>query len=475
MSTFSGLNTAYTGLVAARQGLDVVGQNIANSNTVGYTRQRVTTSAIGALGSVGPLAPSTPQVGAGVAVDSIARLGNVYLDARVRSSAGLAGYSAVRANVLADIEASLREPGENGLSAQLQEFWASWQGLSNSTGKPAAAGIVLEQAGVLVSQIARGYGEMEAQWSHARNELSGMAEELNSAAAQVAKLNVTIRSTLAAGGSVNELLDQRNALTTTMSALTGATVAERPDGTIDVLLAGNAIVSGDVVRPVTVVGSYGLDGAAGDPVRLQWAHRPGSTVALSGGEMAGAVSVLAPSDATKTGGLIAEAAQAYNELANALASQVNAVHSTGVTATGVPGGDFFALSATGPAARGLSVVPTDASGIAAAAPNAGGLDGSIADAISQIGNAVTSPGTVWAGFVTRTGVVARTELQQAALAELAAASASNAQLANASVDLDEENVSLVMFQSAYQGAARVMTAVDEMLDTLINRTGIVGR
>ncbi|MET0844139.1 MAG: flagellar hook-associated protein FlgK [Mycetocola sp.] len=474
MSTFSGLNTAYTGLVAARQGLNVVGQNIANSNTVGYTRQRITTSAIGALGSVGPLA-STAQVGGGVTVESIARLGNVHLDARVRSSAGLAGYSAVRGNAMADIEVSLREPGENGLSAQLQEFWASWQGLSNNPGSAAAAGIVLEQAGVLVSQIARGYEEMQTQWGNVRSELGGMTEELNSAATQVAKLNVTIRSTLAAGGTVSELLDQRNALTTTMSALTGATVSGRPDGMIDVLLDGNAIVSGDTVRPVAVAGSFLLDGATGSPVRLEWVHRPGNPVALTGGEIAGAISVLAPIDATKTGGSIAEAAQSYNELAVAVASHVNAVHSTGTTAAGTTSLDFFVISPTGPAARGLSVIPTDASGIAAAAPGSGGLDGSNADAISQIGTAATSPDTIWAGFVSRTGVVARTELQQASLAELAAASASNAQLANASVDLDEENVSLLMFQSAYQGAARVMTAVDEMLDTLINRTGIVGR
>ncbi|MET0715456.1 MAG: flagellar hook-associated protein FlgK [Mycetocola sp.] len=474
MSTFSGLNTAYTGLVAARQGLSVVGQNIANSNTVGYTRQRVTTSAIGAPGSVGPLA-STAQVGGGVTVESIARLGNVHLDARVRSSAGLAGYSAVRGNAMAEIELSLREPGENGLSAQLQEFWASWQGLSNSAGSAAAAGIVLEQAGVLVSQIARGYEEMESQWAHVRAELGGMTEELNSAATQVAKLNVTIRSTLAAGGSVSELLDQRDALTTTMSALTGATVSGRPDGMVDVLLAGNAIVSGDTVRPVAVAGSYLLNGATASPVGLEWVHRPGSPVALTGGEIAGAISVLAPTDATKTGGSIAEAAESYNELAIAVASQVNAVHSSGSTATGVTGLDFFVISPTGPAARGLSVIPTDATGIAAAAPGYGGLDGSNADAISQIGTAATSPDSIWAGFVSRTGVVARTELQQASLAELAAASASNAQLSSASVDLDEENVSLLMFQTAYQGAARVMTAVDEMLDTLINRTGIVGR
>ena len=43
------------------------------------------------------------------------------------------------------------------------------------------------------------------------------------------------------------------------------------------------------------------------------------------------------------------------------------------------------------------------------------------------------------------------------------------------VDLDEENVNLLSYQHAYQGAARVLTAVDEMLDTLINRVGRVGR
>ena len=58
---------------------------------------------------------------------------------------------------------------------------------------------------------------------------------------------------------------------------------------------------------------------------------------------------------------------------------------------------------------------------------------------------------------------------------VAPTAAVGAQLSNSSVDLDEENVNLLMFQHAYQGAARVMTAVDEMLDTLINRTGLVGR
>jgi flagellar hook-associated protein 1 FlgK len=50
----------------------------------------------------------------------------------------------------------------------------------------------------------------------------------------------------------------------------------------------------------------------------------------------------------------------------------------------------------------------------------------------------------------------------------------HAQTANASVSLDEETVGLVAAQHAYQAAARVLTALDQALDTLINRTGMVG-
>jgi flagellar hook-associated protein 1 FlgK len=77
--------------------------------------------------------------------------------------------------------------------------------------------------------------------------------------------------------------------------------------------------------------------------------------------------------------------------------------------------------------------------------------------------------------VTSLGATTRSALQHASLADQASTSAVKRQLSNSSVDLDEENVNLLMFQHAYQGAARVMTAVDEMLDTLINHTGLVGR
>jgi flagellar hook-associated protein 1 len=476
MSTFGGLNTAYTGLVAARQGLNVVGQNIANVNTDGYTRQRISASATGSLAHTGMLTAAI-QVGQGVSVNGIARLGDVHLDARARATAAIAAYTDVRADAMSTLEVSLQEPGANGLSAQLNEFWAAWQDVANNPGEAASAGLLLAQAGVLTAQIAHGYQQVDDQWSQMRGDVDGMVAQVNDAADQVAALNGLIRSTLASGGSANELIDQRSALTTTIATLAGGTVRESPDGTVDVLIAGNAIVTGTTAGALKVLGSSqmaaatGVGGTTSDPARVVWASGSESAATLDGGQIAGALSVLASPAA---GGVLATAAESYNTLATRLATDVNALHFTGTTVNGATKLDFFTLDSALPAALGLTVVPTNANGIASG-NGSDTYDGSIADAISQLSIGATSPDSIWATFVTQTGAATKTELQRATLADLASSSAAGMRLANSSVDLDEENVNLLSFQHAYQGAARVMTAIDEMLDTLINRTGIVGR
>lgn len=472
MSTFGGLNTAYRGLVAARAGLDVVGQNIANVNTAGYTRQRAVTSSLGPVQSAGMLASSI-RPGQGVLIEGIERVGDVMLDARVRSSLAISGYWSARASAMSDVEATLREPGENGLSAQLQEFWSAWQEISNRPDDPASTGMLLEQSGVLVTQIARGYQEIDSLWSHSRAESLNMVGEVNLAAAQIAELNGRIRSALADGSGVNEMLDERATLAATVAELAGGVVRDLGDGTVEVLVGGNAIVSGDIVRSIRMVGATSMEDPLGyGPVRLEWEHT-GLAVASEGGRLSGALSMLAPA-AGGSGGGFAESAAAYNDFATTLAQKVNDQHRLGMTSSGAAGGDFFLLSPGAPA-RNLSIIPTSSDQIAAAATTEGPYGGGNADAISQLSVAAGSPDSIWSAFVTRVGVITRTEERQAALADLTSASARDAQLANASVSLDEENVSMLAFQTAYQGAARVMTAIDQMLDTLINRTGIVGR
>ena len=475
MSTFSGLNAAYSGLVAARQGLDVVGQNIVNAGTEGYTRQRVQTSAVGALGASTSF--SLPRPGDGVAVTGIARLGDVYLDDRVQAALGQSSYWNTMSTIRDGLEASLNEPGENGLSSQLHSFWGAWQDLANQSGESAPASVLLEQGRVLASQIADGYHNAQAQWSSTRAQAEGMVGTLNATAEQIARLNGQIRSTIAAGGSANELIDQRSVLVEQASALAGATVVYNDDNTVNVIVGGSPLVAGTTARQLELSGASTMEAAAADPVALVWSHRPGQPVPLDAGQLGAALAAMAPAatDGSRSGGAIAEQAEMYNRMATALADAVNPVHEGGVTPGGSAGGPFFAVASTGPAALGLSVVPSDVSQIATALPGEGGKGGGNADLIAQIGAQPGSPDDLWAGFVVATGVATSAADQQYKLSSQATTIAQNLRSSQSAVDTDEELTNMLALQRAYQGAARVMTAVDEALDVLINHTGLVGR
>ncbi|AXJ10001.1 flagellar hook-associated protein FlgK [Arthrobacter sp. PM3] len=471
MSTFGALNTAYRGLTAAQLGMNVAGQNIANAATEGYTRQRVEQSSIAAPAQ-GLFGSGRPEAGQGVSVDGIARLGSIFLDSSVRSTNSQAGYASVRSSAFQGIEGILQEPGENGISTALQGFWSAWQGAANQPDQDGPKGLLLNAANSVTDKISSAYQALDAQWSSVRAQAADNVNAVNAAAAQVAAYNTTIRSTLAAGGSANELIDARAKLTDKIAGLAGGTVREQPDGTVDVLVGGNALVTGGSVRTLALAGATTMDQATGNAPRIDWTN-PGGTAALDGGELAGALSVLAPASGG-SGGAIAEAAQSYNDFATALATAVNDVHRLGETGTGATNAEFFSVSATGPAAMGIKA-PASTADIALKLPNKGALDTGIADRISQLGTGTASPDKIWSGIVTSIGVQSRGAQQHEALTAAAQTSALTGRASQASVSLDEENVSLLTNQHAYQAAARVMTAVDEALDVLINRTGLVGR
>ncbi|MCB5273777.1 Flagellar hook-associated protein 1 [Arthrobacter sp. SO5] len=477
MSTFGALNTAYRGLTAAQQGMNVAGQNIANAATEGYTRQRVEQSSLAAPAR-GLFSGGLLQAGQGVSVDAIARLGNSFLDGGVRSTAAQAGYAGVRSSALQGIEGVLQEPGENGISTALHGFWSAWQGAATQPDKDGPKGLLLNATNSVTDKISSAYQALDAQWTSVRGQAQDSVTAVNAAAAQVASYNTTIRSTLAAGGSANELIDARAKLTDQIAGLAGGTVREQPDGTVDVLVGGNALVTGGSVRTLQLAGATRLADATGNAPRVEWTTpTPSSTAALDGGEIAGALSVLAPAD---KGGAIAQAAESYNSFATKLAEIVNTVHKRGQLpddALGNPGAterDFFTTTGVGPAALNIQG-PSDTNAIALKLKDQGALDTSIADEISQLGTGPDSPDKIWSGIVTNIGVQSRGAQQHEALTTAAQISALTGRASQASVSLDEENVSLLTNQHAYQAAARVMTAVDEALDVLINRTGLVGR
>jgi len=466
-STFGLLNTASTALAAARAGTDVIGQNIANAATPGYVRQRVDVSSIGAVRA--GLLSNGVHVGGGVQVNGVVRLADPLLDGRVQTTSSVNGFWTVQSGAMSTLETSLHEPGATGTSAALQRFWSAWQDMGSHPGSAPQAGVLLQTAGQLSATIAAGYRDVVGQWSAQRDQAASTVTSVNQLATRVAALNGQIRTTIAGGGNANELLDQRAQLTTQLADLSGATVRDLGNGTVDVVINGNSLVTGTTTRQLALAGTTELAGASTNPVHVEWADSPGVAVQLDGGRIAGGLAVL--SDA----GPLVATANAYSDLATTVATQVNAVHATGATTTGTTGLDFFALTAGVPAAVGLTVVPTDASGIAAGAVGSGALDGSVADRIANLASAANSPDKQWAAFVVQTGTLAATATTQSGLATAAVTSATSMQASQENVDMDEETTNLLTWQHAYQGAARVLTTIDDMLDTLINKTGLVGR
>lgn len=472
MSSFSGLSTALSSLIAQRQGLEVAGQNIANANTVGYTRQRANMQAVEAL-SAPTLYSSGLGAGHGVKVTTIERLGDIFLDARLRSETSSAAFHRAQADALGRVESTMLEPKDSGVAAKLAQFWADWQDVSNTPDSLAARNVLIGDSAALVSQIASGYRSVETQWSQLRTETDALVTEVNTTATAVAHYNEQIRSVLVSGGSANELIDQRNSLVTKLSSLIGAQGRERDDGTMDVMVAGNALVRGVQAKPVAAAGSHLMSEAIVEPptadaVRLVWADNPTVPLGATGGILASHVAGLTP------GGTLAAAASGWNALATSLRTTVNTAHTAAAGLDGVTGREFFSAG-PGPAATGLRVAVTDPALVGAATPGAGNLDGSAADGIAQLASAATGPDALWRAFVVDIGVQTRAATQRAAVTEASRATAENLQLSTASVDLDEEATTLLAFQRSYEGAARVMTAIDEMLDVLINRTGVVGR
>lgn len=469
MSTFSGLGTALSSLIAQRQGLDVSANNIANANTVGYTRQRATLTPISA--SDQPSLFSTGNgIGLGVAVTDVARLNDVFLDAQLRTATSDSAYLAARSDALTTLEKGTGEPSDTALSGQLSDFWAAWSDASNNTGATddSVRSVVLETGRSVADSLHSLYSSAQTQWEQSRTTTSALVTQVNSLAADVADLNTRITALTTAGSSAHELEDQRDQAATKLSTLAGASVSIRNDGSYDVMVGGNALVTGDDVHELKLAGATTFDQATGGAaVTVEWAAHPGQSAGLTGGTIAGNLSVLAPA---ADGGPLTGAAASYDAIASTIATKVNALHSTAYTKTGTTGTDFF----TGTTAKDLTVAITDPADLALAGNGLGAYDSTVGAQVAKLGAADDGPDAQWNSVVANLGVTVASASSRAKVAESARSTVEAQHTSQIAVDQDEETVNMLAYQRAYQGAARVMTTIDEMLETLLSM-GRVGR
>lgn len=467
MSTFSGLSTALTGLQAARRGLDVTGQNISNANTDGYTRQRVQQESIGA--------PTTPAlwstyegVGGGVDVTDIQRLNDEFLTARSRTESATLGQLMGRQTAMAGVESVFGEPGDTGISSQLSDLWSAWHDVANRPGDLASRSQLLSRTATVADGIRAAYTKLDTQWTSTREQLSVAVDQVNTTAANVAELNQAIKRSTQAGIPVNELKDKRDQLIDSLAKATGATTKPGADGTIDVYLGGIALVRGDVAEKLAVTGAASMtdlrSGSSPAP-SVTWVST-GSAVALGGetGSQVEALGVTIPAYADK-----------LDTVAFALRDTVNAAHTAGYDLDGNAGAAMFSATATAKDITSLITDPRKVAASAQAPSPTPSLDGSNAAALAELGRASNSPDSIYRQLVVDVGNAAQTANRRVEIQNSVSTEASAARESAQGVNTDEEMVNLLSYQRAYEAAARVITSIDEALDTLINRTGLVGR
>lgn len=455
MSDFVSLYTAFSGLTAAQAGINTASHNVANASTPGYTRQQVD------LVSRVPYHQRFGTVGQGVHVAGITRARVAGLDAQVRTSANAQGRLDVLADLLAGTEAVMGEPNA-GITASMSRLWDSFDELMLDPPNPSTRQHVISSLSDLATTIVGVAEKWEIEAQSASNSLSIYVDRTNAMLREVADLNRQILDASGLPGEPNDLLDQRDVLMDELANIAGVTVSVMDNGAARVSLDGLSLVSDTMVSPLTY-----------DPATYGVTHSSGADVAV-GGELSGFQSYLK----TELPGF----QNALNTFARELADTLNGQHALGFAPDGSSGGDLFSYT-VGKEALSLTVAVSHHSEIAAAAsgPPVADYDGVNAEALSNLRNVLASDGgTITLDDAMRNVISFVGELTAAATsgarsqAALTSA-AENARMQTHGVSIDEEMVNLITYQRAYEAAARVMTAVDQNLDTLINRTGVVGR
>ncbi len=454
---FQGLSTALTALYASRQALDTTGNNIANVNTEGYTRQRVELAPAG-NGTIPSFWSSTLQAGTGVSVQTISRLRDQYLEVQSITEHGNQGKADKVASTLTSVEQAFGEPGDTGIQSQLADFWSTFDKLVIDPGGAAARSQVIETAATLTTGIRQSAGQLDTMRNQALDGLKGSVSKINALAANIADLNHAIQGAYSSGGNANSLLDQRDKLVQDMAKIANVTTLQGAFGSVTVSIGGTAIVRDDRVMGLQVDDST-------TPIKLRWDNdndplttNVGMVASVTGGDIGGAmesINNIIPSYKTQ-----------LDTIAVALINQVNTQHAAGLDAYGNAGGAFF----TGTSAATIDIstaLAGDPKLLAAAAAGGGPLDSENARALANLASLNTGVDAQYRQMIDVLGVQSQRATRQSAIQTTITNNVDAARDSVSGVNLDEEMTNMVQFQASYNASAKYLSVINEVLDTLL--------
>jgi flagellar hook-associated protein 1 FlgK len=331
------LNIGTRALLSNQLALQTTGNNVANVNTPGYSRQSVVLQSVdGAFSGAG-------YYGNGVDAATVMRSHDEFLTRQAALTSSVAAGDAKRLEQLKQLE-DLFPGGPSGLGAAVADMLNAYADVANAPTDLPARAVVLSRADEMAARFRTTAGSLVSLQQGIRSELQVTAGNINSLALRIAQANEQIVATNGSGHEPNQLLDQRDQLVRELNALVQTTSIPADDGTVGIFLAGSQpLVLGKIAATVNVTGDE-----FGDPAKSKLSvTRNGQTALIDEANLGGgAITGLLRFQNVD----LVDAGNLLGRMALALGTKMNEQQSLGLDQSGAPGAAMFAL---GPTPAGL--------------------------------------------------------------------------------------------------------------------------
>ena len=457
---FSAFEIGRRALAANQLGISITGQNIANVNTPGYSRQRVL------LAEAAPLSINGYAVGNGVTIQGVRAFRDRFIEARIQTETGIAGRLTAQRDTLSQVESVLQgSDGGGSLQNALNNFFGSFRDLDANPNSLPLRAVVAQKGAALASAFQSTRSRLDDIRHGADGQIRAAADEVNSLSEKIAKLNKQIQVAEAAGDNASALRDQRGELVNRVSELTGARSTENADGTITLTIGeGRALVAGDRAAK--------LQADSTPPLGLSVLTLDGEPSVFDEGAIRGLQNAVNETSAQ---------IESLDGLASKVVERVNGSHASGTDLDGNAGTNFFNTGNPVTAADISinSAISTNPRLVVASPLSQPGQNGTVAGEIANlltdqnttVGSRTGSFSSIFGSMISEAGsqVSAAENNLQTQAAILAQANAQRAAVSG--VSLDEEAINLLQYQKAYEAAARFLKVADEMTQTILSLAG----
>jgi flagellar hook-associated protein 1 FlgK len=441
-------------LMAQQGAINVTANNIANVNTPGYSRQALQ------LAEGAPIREGNLIYGNGVNLTGVQSVRDRLLDLRIQQDSQEQGYTDAQVAALEQVQL-LFSSTTSGIGAKLSDFFNSLQKLSTGVTTPANRDAVLTAAQNLATSFHDTVTKLSDIQTNLNLEVTQGVNRINELMQQIAALNKQVSQVEAAGNEPGILVDQRTELMRQLAEIIDVTDVQTDQG--DTLMTANGMG--------LVVGSksFSLD-VQTDASGITHVYSQGQdiTSSLRKGQLGGNIEVrdnVIP-------GLISK----VNELAMDLKSAFNTQHTAGADLSGAQGKDFF--SGVDAATFNVGTDITDSSKIATSANDANKAAGDTRNlteliALRNKGLATSgkTPEAFFSGLVFNVGNITSQAKSDQSTAELSLNQLQDQRNAISGVSISEETANLMRYQHAFQAAARVISTVDQLSQTVL-RIGV---